>query len=421
LTTIGGGNVRLDSVGRFRALAQPTATTSDSHLDSAWHRGLLDELCAIHRPSASPGEREAAEWLIAQLSELGIDGRIESEPAHGTYWWPMGIAAGLGALGGRAALRGRRLVGALLAGLGTAAALDDLPPHGRRRLRKLLPQGERSQVIAELGPADAEHTVVVMAHHDAPRTGVLYSPVIPETLLGRLPKERIPDTSPPLMWAAFGGQVAAACGAVLGSRALTTAGTVWSAGAAAVFADLAGRDAVPAANDNGTGVVGLVSLARALADDPPQNLRILFLSTSEEATCDGIAAWAERNFPKLPRGSTFFLCLETIGSPHLAVLRGEGMLRMREYPPRSLALLDGLADELGIELEPNLRNRSATDGVQPLFAGYECAAIVSVTDLHQLANYHWPTDVPENVDYDTVRNAIRLSEAAVRRLDERWF
>ena len=402
-------------------MSQPTATTSDSHLDAIWHRALLDELCAIHRPSASPGEREAAEWLIARLSELGIEGRIESEPAHGTYWWPLGIAAAIGAIGGLAALRGRRLFGAALAGLGAAAAVDDLPPHGRRRLRKLLPHGERSQVVAELGPADAERTVVVMAHHDAPRTGLLYSPAIPETLLGPVPRDRIPDTSPPLMWAAFGGQVAAALGAALGIRTLNAAGTIWSAGAVGVFADLAARDAVPAANDNGTGVVGLISLARALAADPPQNLRVLFLSTSEEATCDGIAAWGERNFPQLDRDSTFFLCLETVGSPHLAVLRGEGMLRMREYPARSLRLLDGLADELEIELEPNLRNRNATDAVQPLFAGYECAAIVSVTELHQLANYHWPTDVPENVDYDTLRDAIRLSEAAIRRLDERWL
>ncbi|HEX2466991.1 MAG TPA: M28 family peptidase [Solirubrobacterales bacterium] len=398
-----------------------TESKPASHLDPSWHRQLLDELCAIHRPSASPGERQAAEWLLAQLSKLGIEGRIDSEPAHGTYWWPLGIAAALGAVGGFAALREHRLLGAACAGLGTAAAIDDLPPHGRRRLRRLLPQGERSQVLAEFGPGDAERTVVVMSHHDAPHSGLLYSPVIPETLLGRLPRERIPDTSPPLMWAAIGGQLAVALGAASSSRTLTRLGMVWAAGTAAVFADIGRRDAVPAANDNGTGVVGLLALARSLGADPPRNLRVLFLSTSEEATCDGIAAFAERHFPRLPLESTFFLCLETVGSPHLAVLRGEGMLRMRDYPRRSLALLDGLADELGIELEPNLRNRSATDAVQPLFAGYECAAIVSVTDLHQLANYHWPTDVPENVDYSTLADAIRLAEAAVRRLDERWL
>jgi hypothetical protein len=413
--------VRLDRVGRFRALAQPTATTRESHLDSSWHRALLDELCAIHRPSASPGEREAAEWLIAQLRNLGIDAHIESEPAHGTYWWPLGIAAAFGTIGGFAALRGHRLVGGALAVLGSAAAVDDLPPHGRRRLRRLLPKGERSQVIAEIGPADAANTVVIGAHHDAARSGLLYSPAIPGTLLRSLPPERIPNTGPPLMWAAIGGEAAAAAGALLGSRWLATAGAVWSAGAVAVFGDIASRDAVPGANDNGTGVVALLAVARALRDDPPRNLRVVLLSTSEEATCDGIAAWGARNFGRLPRERTFFLGLDSVGSPHLAVLRGEGMLRMREYPRRSLELLDGLAQELGIALKPNLRNRNATDAVQPLFAGYECASVVSVTELNQIANYHWPTDVPENVDYDTLREAIRLSEAAIRRLDEHWL
>jgi Zn-dependent M28 family amino/carboxypeptidase len=188
-----------------------------------------------------------------------------------------------------------------------------------------------------------------------------------------------------------------------------------------VFADLAAHDVVPGANDNGTGVIALLALARSLSEDPPENLRVIFLSTSEEATCDGIAAFADRHFDSLPRDRTFFLCLDSLGSPQLAVLRGEGMLRMREYPERSLALLDGLAAELGIELKPNLRNRNATDAVQPLAAGYECASMVSVTDQNQIANYHWPTDVPENVDYGTLADAIRLGEATVRRLDERWL
>ena len=46
---------------------------------------------------------------------------------------------------------------------------------------------------------------------------------------------------------------------------------------------------------------------------------------------------------------------------------------------------------------------------------------MSCTDLKQPANYHWPTDVPENVDYGTLADAIRLAEAMIRRLDERWM
>ncbi len=224
-----------------------------------------------------------------------------------------------------------------------------------------------------------------------------------------------------MMWAVVGGPIAVAAGAAAGSRALTKAGTVLAAGTAAVMADLAAHEVVPGANDNGSGVVGLIALARRFAERPPERARLLFLSTSEEATCDGIAAFADRHFDDLPRDRTFFLCLESLGSPHLAVIRAEGMLGMQDYPPRSLELLDATAAELDIDLIPELRNRSATDAVVPLHAGYDCAAIVSVTKLHQLANYHWPTDVPENVNYETLADAVRLAEGTIRRLDERWL
>ena len=53
-------------------------------------RGWLEELERIDRPSASEGERRAAEWLVGRFGELGAEARIEAEPAHGTYWWPLG-------------------------------------------------------------------------------------------------------------------------------------------------------------------------------------------------------------------------------------------------------------------------------------------------------------------------------------------
>jgi hypothetical protein len=408
-------------VDRLPGLVAATGQATQAHLDEAWLRALVTELSAIHRPSASPGEREAAEWLIAQLEALGFEGVIETSPAHGTYWWPMGLAAAAGAAAGIAALRGRRLLGATLAGVAAAAAIDDLPPKGTRQLRRLLPQGERSQVVAEIGSPHADRTIVVHAHHDAPRSGLLYSPAIPELLLSRLAEEQVPDTSPPLMWPVVGGPLGVAAGALLGSRALTRLGTVLSAGTVAVLADIAAHEVVPGANDNATGAVALLALARALAEHPPEGSRVLLLSTSEEATCDGMAEWGRGHFDSLPRESTFFLSLDTLGSPKLLVLRAEGMLRMREYPPRSVALLDGLADELGIELVPNLRTHNATDGCVPLAAGYQCASISSVTKLHQLSNYHWKTDIAENVDYATLADGVRLAEATIRRLDDRWL
>jgi len=383
-------------------------------------RSWLEELELIERPSASEGERRAAEWLVARFGELGAEARIEAERAHGTYWWPLGIGAGLGALGGIAALRGRRLLGGALAGAAAAGMATDFPP-GKRLIRRLLPRRTTYNVVCDLGPADAERTIVLIAHHDAAHSGLVFHPRLPH-IADRLGMIERSDTSPPLMAPVVGGPVLAALGALSGRRALTKLGVLLGLGSAAAMVEIGLRDVVPGANDNGTAVVALLALAERLLAEPTTEVRVILLSVgSEESFSEGIKAFGERHFDDLSRESTFFLCLETLGSPHLLVLRGEGFLKMREYQPRALTLMDGLAEELGIRLSPNLRLRNGTDGLEPLAAGYETAVLASCTDLKQPANYHWWHDLAENVDFDTVADGIRLSEATIRRLDTLWL
>ncbi|HEX5821336.1 MAG TPA: M28 family peptidase [Solirubrobacterales bacterium] len=395
--------------------------------DEDWMRARLDELCSWERGSASEGERRAAQWLAGELREAGAgDVRVEEEPgANGTFWWPIGLLAGAGALAGLAARRGGRFARALATVTGAAAAAliaDELPP-GKRRFRRLLPKRSAHHVLAEIGPSDAERTVVVMAHHDAAHTAFFFNPAITETLGENAPWVfEINDTSPPLMWPTVAGPAMVAAGAALGSEKLTGLGTFLSAGSAAFMAHIGAGEVVPGANDNGTGCIAQLALARAFAESPPENTRVLFLSTSEEALCEGMGLFMERHAPELPADRTFFLCLETVGSPNLLVLRGEGMLRLREYPAASLELLDSTADELGIEMPfRNLRLRNATDSIFPLAAGYECVSVASCNEWKNPTNYHWKTDTPDRVDYGTVADAIRLSEAVIRKLDERWF
>ncbi|HWB69200.1 MAG TPA: M28 family peptidase, partial [Solirubrobacterales bacterium] len=388
--------------------------------DRAWLRERLEELERIERPSASEGEREAAEWLLERFAEEGAEARIEAEGAHGTYWWPLGLGALCGAIGGLLALRGRRALGALLSAIGAAGIADDFPP-GQRRLRRLLPMRTTYNVVCELGDPEAERTVVLIAHHDSAHSGLVFHPEIPQ-IADRLGMIERTDTSPMLMAPVVGGPIMALLGALSGRRALAKLGALLGFGAAAAMAEIGARKVVPGANDNGTAVVSLLALARRFRERPPSGVRVILLSVgSEESFSEGIKAFGERHFPELPKESTFFLCLESIGSPHLLVLRGEGFLKMREYPPRSLALMDGLAEELGIWLYPNLRLRNGTDGLEPMAAGYETAALCGCTDLKQPANYHWWHDLAENVDFGTVADGIRLSEAAVRRLGERWL
>ena len=205
----------------------------------------------------------------------------------------------------------------------------------------------------------------------------------------------------------IGGPILAALGALSGRRLLAKIGLLLGLGSAAAMAEIGARQVVPGANDNGTSVVALLALARRFLAEPPEGVRVILLSAgSEESFSEGMKAFGERHFPSLPRESTFFLCLESIGSPHLLVIRGEGFLKMHEYPPRALAFIDGLAEEMGIWLYPNLRLHNGTDGLEPLAAGYETAVLAGCTDLKQPANYHWPNDLAENVDFDTVADGI---------------
>jgi hypothetical protein len=393
----------------------PTATIATA---GATLRADVEALAAIERPPCSPGERKAAEWIAAQMRETGARVAVDEEPVHGTYFWPLAAANAAGALGGAAALAGRRRAGALLGAAGAAAIVQDLAGGPRRAVRRLLPQRPTWNVVAELGDPDAARTLVIHAHHDAARTSFIFDPTVPRLVARRAPRllARM-DRWPPLMGLVAGGPAAVAVGAATGARRLTAAGLVVAAGSAAVMAHMSQQPVVPGANDNLTGVAVLLEVARRLsADGPPAGLRVVLLSAgAEEANQSGMLAFLRRRRGDLPRERTSFLCLDTVGSPDLVLIEGEGFLRMREYPHRQRDVVAAAARDAGVPLRRGLRFTFATDGLVPLRAGYEVASIGSM-DADQLpSNYHWPTDTADNVDYGTVAGAAEIALATIAR------
>lgn len=338
---------------------------------------------------------------------------------HGSYHQPLGLLAAVAAAGGAAALRGRRLAGAVAGGVAFAAMWEDLTGGWRRPLRRILQRGSTTvNVVAEAGDPRAERTLVLHAHHDAARTSFIFDPTAPRLMATRLPRvlERM-DRWPALMRLVAGGPLLVAVGALLGSRRATATGAVMAGGTAAVMADMARNPVVPGANDNLTGVAVLIDLARRLREHPVEGLRVLLVSMgAEEANEEGSIAFARRHFPSLAPETTSFLCLDTVGSPELILIEGEGFLTMREYPEAFKGVVEQSARDAGVHLRRGLRLTFATDGLIPLRAGYACASVGSVNEYMVPSNYHSLADIPENVDYARVADAVRLSESVVRRL-----
>ena len=392
-------------------------------VDLARLEAAIRHLAAISRPSASAGEREAAEWLAAELRVAGgREVRVEEERAHGTYWWPLGLLAGIGAVGGATALRGgrvRRLLGAALGGIAAAGIGGELGGGSLWFRRSFLPHRPTWNVVAEAGDDDAIETLVVLAHHDAAREGLIYHPSIPRLIDRVVPAPIIERqrTSPPLLLLVFGGPALVGLGAMLGDRRAVQVGTLVCAGTVAAMADLALRDTVPGANDNLSAVAALLEVARGLEARPVEGLRVLLVSCgAEESLQEGMQGFARRHFPALPTRHTRVFCLETIGSRDLVCPESEGMLLRRNYDAEFKDLTSACAREVGVELTRGYRLSFASDALVALRAGYRSVMIGSLNEYRAPANYHWRTDTPENVDYASVADAVRLCEAVIRRL-----
>ena len=376
----------------------------------------VEHLAAFDRPSASEGERRAAEWIREQLDGLGAAARVEEEPAHGTYWVPLGLmsaAAGLAGLAGRS--RPGRALAALVGAAAAAGVADDVSA-GPHVFRRALRHRATYNVVGEAGDPEGARTLVFLAHHDAAHGGLIFSQALVTTPADAFPGwyER-QETSPQVMAVVAGGPALVALGAVSGVDVLRRAGTAISLASAAAFADIASRSVVPGANDNLSGVAVLLELARALRDEPVRGVRVLLVSTgSEESFMEGMRGFARRHFPGLPRESTEVVCLDSVGSPELVLIEGEGMLRMRDYTPELRDRLAALASRTGIHLRRGLRLGLATDGLIALKAGYRSAALGSVTRYKLPSNYHSQRDTPANLNLATVRDAAALCEALVR-------
>jgi len=383
-------------------------------------RATVEHLASFDRPSASPGERAAAEWIAARLREEGLAARVETERAHGTYWVPLGLLSLAGGLAGLAAARGGRRTRRLAAATGAlaAAGIVEEVSAGPHVLRRVLPRRETSNVVAEAGDPAGTQTLVFLAHHDAAHGGFIFNERFVTAVADRFPDWfEAQETSPQVMQLVAGGPALAALGALTRIAPLRTAGTVVSLGSALAFLDIAGREVVPGANDNLTAVAVVIELARLLREAPVPGVRVLLVSTgAEESFMEGMRGFMRRHAPALDPATTRFVCVESVGSPQLIVIEGEGMIRMEDYAPEACDLLAAGARRAELPLRRGLKLGLATDGLIAHRAGYRTATLASVTKYKFPANYHSQRDVPGNVDFETVRRATAVCRAVVEEV-----
>lgn len=383
-------------------------------------------LAAIERPPGSPGEEASARWVQSRLGELGLAAEIETFHYNPDYWAIWGAHGLASAAAAGLALLGRRpaRLGALLGGVTAASFWGDLTTEFRP-LRRLWGARASSNVVARLPNPRAPRVLIVSAHHDAARGGLVFHPAVFRTaarLVGPSPEP------PSALRIPFGVMLAVTAGAALRTLGLSVRltrrplvlGGVLSLVFAALMRDIGRAPVSPGANDDASGVAVLLALAETLVRAPPANLEVWFVATgSEEGIMGGMEAFLERHAGELEGRRPFNLNIEGTGAGRTLYLEGEGFLRRYPYHDAALALARAVASESEFADVRSLRLAPfGTDALIPTRYGIPAVTVASINDDGYVPHYHWTTDTPDNLDMTSVERAYRFCHRLIERLAE---
>jgi hypothetical protein len=376
----------------------------DASATGARLRADVEALSAIDRRATTEGERESAKWVADQLRAAGAgDVLLSSYRAHSTWAVTLGVHS--------AVVLAASLAGGLVSRVVAVAAAVSLEADATGRgpwLRKLLP-GKRdgTNVHARVSTARTKRgAVVIVAHHDAAHNGLIWHRRTVD--FGRRVAAATGRT-PAYVGPSLFGMLAIAAGV----GPLPIIGQVMLAASIAFSVQGAFSKTVPGANDNASGVAGLLELARRIAADPIEGLDVILLSPGgEEAGGVGMAGWLEHEQTNLDPATTLFVGLDSIGS-------GEPVVSVREsmtgrYRRADIELVERAADSAGLRRPRRVGLGAISDPLVPRYRGYRSVSLLAWRD-GMIANLHRSSDVPGDVDYESAEQVTKLALATARQ------
>ncbi|ORA07502.1 hypothetical protein BST14_27435 [Mycobacterium arosiense ATCC BAA-1401 = DSM 45069] len=305
-----------------------------------------------------------------------------------------------------AALAG--VVGRLLSG--AVAASYELDVSGRSHwLRRLLPAKAGVSVTGRIalsgdpssGDAKSDKTLVLVAHHDAAHNGIVWHRRT--VALNRMLSERTGETMPTHLPALM-----AMAANILPMRSIRVSAQFFL-GVVALAAIQSMRSyTTPGASDNATGVAAALEVAdRLRSRHLPDMEVVLVFPGGEEVGNTGMRAWAHRYAKQFDPARTLVVGLDSLGSGgHLVVARREGLSGRMD--PHDVQFASRVATSAGITLKtvsfPNVCDTTIARN-----KGLRAISLLSY-ESGWIRNLHLSTDTIENVRWNTVRDAVNLTE-----------
>jgi hypothetical protein len=385
----------------------------------------VEELVGFEaRGPGTDAERRAAGHLAARLEDLGRQAEIESIRVFPNYAVAHLIHALLGIVGSVLSITAP-LAGTLLVLVAAISAALDLT--GTFFLVRRLTGGRASQNVISREDSDRPGTLILTAHYDAARAGVVFGRRATErrAALGKLIRRPIGPFEP-FFWSLI--LLLVCCVIRLAGlegyllTILQFIPTVVLILSVPLFADIAISGVVPGAADNASGVATVLRLAERYGGDLDHfDVWVLFPG-AEEGLMLGMREWLKRHRKELDSARTIFLNVDKAGTGTVRYTTREGFVLTYAYHPTLVGLCEQIAEE---DAEENrygarpVKSRSATDATAARARRFPAISISCLNALDYEPHQHQPSDVVENVDPQALERAFGFCSELIELIDER--
>lgn len=285
-----------------------------------------------------------------------------------------------------------------------------------------LPGHNTYNLVAKLNPnIKNKKQVIVVAHHDSPKTGLLYH--IADWLA---PKQaRLPAPLNRMFFLPF--IAAVLLGVLILIRpvnlpdwisVIITAGSSIVLGLIIlVLLNMLLSKKSQGANDNGSGLLVLMELARCFADKESSDISVTLLSTgAEEVGLAGIRRYIIEH-PELDKENTLFINLECLGGGELHWSIGEHYFRKVEYPSKGIETIKKMEQNNIISTLSKVILISPTDASPLANNGFNVVTLIGLNQGVVPTNYHRIDDTFDRLDQASLFKAAELIETVIRNFN----
>jgi Peptidase family M28 len=388
---------------------------------------VIGELCSFEgRLAGTDAERRAANRVAERLREQGRRVEVESTYVHPQIGLILAAHCLLGIAGSIVGVASPEVGFACVLVAATSLYLDLNTRF--YILRRLFFRRASQNVVARAPASKADARLLLCAHVDTARTGIIYKPGRLQRIV-RLGRALRLELTPPrlIFWSlavlipVLGVQAAGVDSRLLSLLQLLPTLVLLIAVFGLVELELS--DVVPGANDNASGVATVLSLAEELDRKRPRNLDVWVVITGgEECLFEGMRSFLRRHRKDLDPKTTWIVNVDSVGRGDVRYATSEGLAVGYSYSSRLTQIFEAIA-----EADQEAERRYRASGISHGFATDALAARVRKLRATTItcvepgavvpANYHLPTDTPAAIDPKAVERAHDFTLAAIHALD----